>query len=50
MGNCNSTVCEYSDLSVEADPDVAGIGVRLSFMIRSSVYFRFRNKHTDEDI
>ena len=44
MGSCNSTICESFDLSVEADPDVAGIGVRLSFMIR------FCDKHTDEDV
>ena len=34
MGSCNSTICEFSDLSVEADPDVAGIGVRLLFILR----------------
>ena len=50
MGSCNSTICDSSNLSVEADPDVAGIGVRLSFMIRFGLCFRFCDKHTDEDV
>ena len=28
MGNCDSKICDSDDLKVDADPDVAGIGVR----------------------
>ena len=34
MGNCDSKICESSDTTVEADPDVAGIGVR-TFIIQA---------------